>query len=330
MKFSVIVPVYNVEKYLSECVESILNQNYNDFELILVDDGSPDRCPEMCDAYAEKDSRVKVIHKPNGGLSDARNAGINASIGDYILFIDSDDYWNTDTVLTKINAIIDEFNGVDIVQFGQERYYNLDKKAVTGPQRNLFQYNGYTSKELLGNLVANGKLTISACSMAVSRELIISNELYFEKGIKTEDLEWAMRLYVAEPKWAFVDEYFYVYRMQRAGSITSSVDYKHLCDYCWILEHSITLVEKCNDTIKIPLMSYLMYHMLIASAFVYKISLSKEQKKEILSRLKKISKGRVIKYTLNKKVKLAGYVYRLCGFKVMSMVLGFYLNNRSH
>lgn len=88
---SVIVPVYRVEKYLNECVESILNQTYQNLEIILVDDGSPDRCPEMCDEYARKDSRVKVIHKENGGLSDARNAGIEIAQGEYLSFVDSDD-----------------------------------------------------------------------------------------------------------------------------------------------------------------------------------------------------------------------------------------------
>lgn len=89
---SVIVPVYKVEAYLDRCIESILAQTYEDFELILVDDGSPDNCPAMCDSWAEKDSRIKVIHKKNGGLSDARNAGFEASNGVWISFIDSDDY----------------------------------------------------------------------------------------------------------------------------------------------------------------------------------------------------------------------------------------------
>ena len=90
--FSIIVPVYKTEKYLDKCVTSILSQNYTDFELILVDDGSPDNCPRLCDSYAARDGRVKVIHKENGGVSSARNFGINAATGDYIWFVDSDDY----------------------------------------------------------------------------------------------------------------------------------------------------------------------------------------------------------------------------------------------
>lgn len=329
MKFSVIVPVYKVEEYLPECVESILNQEYDDFELILVDDGSPDSCPQICDSYAEKDSRVKVIHKKNGGLSDARNTGIKAAEGEYLLFIDSDDYWNSSSVLEKISNILEK-NNVELVQFGQEKLYQLEGKIVTGPQRALSQYNGLPTSEIISHLVSNGKLTISACSMAISRKFIIDNNIYFEKGLKTEDLEWAIRLYVCEPRWSFIDEYFYVYRMQREGSITASVDYKHLCDYCWILESSISVVENIREAVKAPLMSYLMYHMLIASALCYRVKLDKSQRKEILSRLKAVCKRRITKYTLGKKVKLASYVYRIGGFTVMSKLLGFYLNNRGH
>ena len=91
-KVSIVVPIYNVEKYLKQCVESIINQTLKDIEIILVYDCSPDNCPQMCDDYARRDNRIKVLHKKNGGLSSARNAGIEVATGDYIGFVDSDDY----------------------------------------------------------------------------------------------------------------------------------------------------------------------------------------------------------------------------------------------
>ena len=103
---SVIVPVYNVEKYLDRCVESIVNQTYKNIEIILVDDGSPDRCPQMCDEWAKKDNRIKVIHKENGGLSSARNAGLEICRGDYIGFVDSDDFINNDMYRTLLSCIM--------------------------------------------------------------------------------------------------------------------------------------------------------------------------------------------------------------------------------
>lgn len=115
MLISVIVPIYKVEKYLSKCIDSILNQTFTDFELILVDDGSPDNCGKMCDEYAEKDNRIHVIHKENGGLSDARNAGLDYATGQYIVFVDSDDFIEVDLLEKAYNTIK---NGYDIVSYG--------------------------------------------------------------------------------------------------------------------------------------------------------------------------------------------------------------------
>ena len=91
-KVSILVPIYNVEKYLPRCIESVLSQDFRDYELILVDDGSPDQCPQICDEYAKKDSRIKVVHKQNGGLVSARLAGFMEARGEYLVFLDSDDY----------------------------------------------------------------------------------------------------------------------------------------------------------------------------------------------------------------------------------------------
>ena len=102
-RISVIVPIYNTEKYLARCIESILCQTYTNLEIILVDDGSPDSCPRICDEYAEKDERIKVIHKPNGGLSDARNSGLKIANGEYVIFLDSDDYYNNTKFLQDIH-----------------------------------------------------------------------------------------------------------------------------------------------------------------------------------------------------------------------------------
>ena len=109
---SVIVPVYKVEKYIKKCLNSIINQTYKNLEIILVDDGSPDKCPEICDEYAKKDNRIMVIHKNNGGLSDARNAGLDIASGKYVTFIDSDDYIAVDYIEKLYRALVD--NGADM------------------------------------------------------------------------------------------------------------------------------------------------------------------------------------------------------------------------
>ena len=102
IKISIIVPIYNVEKYLDRCMVSLLNQTLKDIEIIMVDDGSPDNCPQMCDEYAKKDNRVKVVHKENGGLGYARNSGLDVAMGEYVAFVDSDDYLDEDSLLSMV------------------------------------------------------------------------------------------------------------------------------------------------------------------------------------------------------------------------------------
>ena len=116
MKVSIIIPVYNVEKYLQRCIESVLQQTYKDIEVVLVDDGSTDNSGNNCDLWSEKDKRIKVIHKVNGGLSSARNAGCRVATGDYILFLDSDDYLSSDCVSKLIKMCEITVSDIAIIQ----------------------------------------------------------------------------------------------------------------------------------------------------------------------------------------------------------------------
>ena len=123
MLFSIIVPVYNVEKYLGRCVDSILAQNYTAYELFLIDDGSPDGCPAICDAYAKKDARVRVLHKQNSGLVSARNAGLRMAAGEYILYVDGDDWVEPNWLGTVRQCILTSPEKPDMVVFGAEKHY---------------------------------------------------------------------------------------------------------------------------------------------------------------------------------------------------------------
>ncbi len=327
MRFSIIVPIYKVEEYLSQCVESLLCQDYNDFEVILVDDGSPDNCPDICEAYAQSDARVKVVHKENGGLSDARNAGIRVATGDFLCFVDSDDYWDDASVLSKLADNLSVYQP-DVCQYYHKIFESSNNCIKVLPDRSLSSFNGLGTEALLSELVKKGYVLISAWSTVIAREYLMKHDLFFKVGIKTEDLEWAMRLFATSPKITFLDDVFYVYRKNRPGSITATVDYRHLCDYCDILENSIRLVEQGEESLQQALFSYLMYHVLIVCALSYTVKLPKKQRKEILSRLKNISKDKITVYTLSKKVQLACKVYQCFGFSIMAKVVGFYLNHR--
>lgn len=150
MTLSIIVPVYKVEKYLRQCVDSVLMQTYQDWELILIDDGSPDRCGEICDEYAKKDTRIKVIHKSNEGVSAARNDGLDKASGEYITFIDSDDALATEDTLSDNIHLLQQMPDVDILQFpiyGEKAKYEHGQILAT-PQEilqslNSFVFTGY-------------------------------------------------------------------------------------------------------------------------------------------------------------------------------------------
>lgn len=151
MKFSVIVPVYRVEKYIRQCIESVLNQTYKDFELILVDDGSPDNCPRICDEYALKDERVVVVHKVNGGVSSARNAGLAVSKGEYFLFVDGDDLLSED-YCKKFAEVAEQFSP-EIIICGFETFDEKEKTANSVKEKEGFYTREKIEREIFYKLI---------------------------------------------------------------------------------------------------------------------------------------------------------------------------------
>lgn len=184
--FSIIVPIYNVEQFLSRCVDSILNQTYRDFELILVDDGSPDRCPYICDEYVKKDRRVQVIHKSNGGLSDARNAGLSIAKGKYILFCDSDDYvskyWCED-FLKKVEQTEDNYIFCDIKIVNDLINYT-DKELVVGTDCD-YELGDFIKLQIKSKIGF-------AWNVCYYGDVIRKNHLRFSTDVIVEDLPFTL------------------------------------------------------------------------------------------------------------------------------------------
>ncbi len=329
MKFSVIIPVYKFPDYLPQCVDSVLKQEFTDFELILVDDGSPDNCGEICDEYAKKDSRVVVIHKENGGAADARNCGIREAKGEYLCFLDGDDYWVDERILTKINEKIKE-KKVDIVQLGYTFYYQLQDKYGGGMVAQDRDYLSLTDAEILLKLVQDGTLNPSAWGMCLSREFVCDNGLYFVRGRIIEDIGWMINMMSLSPRITVVADKVYVYRKERMGSVTATMGNKHLADHCDVIEKSIQLLEGIENDVKYPLMNYLMYQTLICIALTCRkrVRLTKLEKKELRNRLKIICQKNIKKYKEDRRVKLAVKIYSIFGFGVMVKILGYYLNHR--
>ena len=200
---SVIIPVYKVEKYLCRCVDSVLEQTYTNMEIILVDDGSPDNCPVMCDEYARQDSRVKVIHQENAGLSGARNAGIDMAQGQWLAFVDSDDYLAADLLERLYQACVDTGSSLSVCRWEYVR-------GETIPEHGTGETRVYTGREMLANLyVPDGAYFVVAWNKLYRKELF--EDIRYPLGRIHEDEATTYRIYDKVKKAAYVDRSLYGY-----------------------------------------------------------------------------------------------------------------------
>lgn len=224
---SVIVPVYKVEKYINKCVESIVNQTYDNIEIILVDDGSPDRCPEICDKWALKDSRIKVLHKENGGLSDARNAGLNIAKGEFIAFIDSDDYVHPQYIEIMYRIMIEHQADVVLCDYESVRE-NMSVNILPVDMSNVHcvEYNRTQAVKKLIGTEYDVKFVISCAKLYKKR---IWTNLRFEKGKLHEDEFASTEVYLSADKSVEIDSKLYYY-IDRSGSITNTVSIQNKMD----------------------------------------------------------------------------------------------------
>lgn len=208
---SVIVPIYCVEQYINRCIESLINQTYSNLEIILVDDGSPDNCPRMCDDWAKKDSRIKVIHKENGGLSDARNAGMDIATGDVICFIDSDDWIDLKFFEAMFNVM--QGDESDIVSCGV-KWVDEDGDLLRLVSVN--EHEILNTHDSMQELLHDGKLKQHVWNKLYRRNVI--ENIPFEKGKYHEDVFWSYQVIGQAKKISVIPDSFYNY-VQRTDSI---------------------------------------------------------------------------------------------------------------
>lgn len=239
-KFSIVIPVYKTKEYLDYCVESVIAQTFSDFEIILLDDGSPDCCGAMCDAWAARDNRIKVVHQENGGLSAARNTGIRCARGNYVMFLDSDDWWADSCVLEKIAEHL-ERTGADVLSFNYRKSYNGNLEPLYFPET----LASSDEAEDLAQMMRFDRWVTGACNKAVRRTLLTENELYFRTGITSEDIDWTLRLALCGENFAFANVCVFIYR-QIASSISHSVSPAKVECLCSNVQACVRLLEKAD------------------------------------------------------------------------------------
>ena len=322
-KFSVVIPVYNVDKYLEECVNSVLSQSYDNIEVIIVDDGSTDSSPKLCDKISNRDNRVKVIHKKNGGLSSARNCGILEAQGDYLIFLDSDDYWKDLSLLETINRCISE-NKVDLLCFGYQEFDDTIKKFGKALFNEKLFFDNHSSKEsIVYKALKTGVYVSSAWVKVLNRRLVIDHDLFFVENTTSEDIDWSARVLINANDILIMPKNAYVYR-QRAGSIAHSLKTENLLMLANNIKRCVKLGEDIPDkTFRGIYWNYVSYQY--CTFLINACKYNNNDVRKIIHEMKNLNW--LLKYHLNKKVKMV-YILNLLGFKTMCKVMGIYGKKR--
>jgi len=295
MKLSIIVPVYKVELYLRRCIDSILEQTFTDFELILVDDGSPDNCPTICDEYAKIDSRIIVIHKENEGLSAARNAGLDIAKGEYIGFVDSDDFVHSTMYETLYQTATDY--EVDIVQCEFMRVYENDTEIIS-ELSGTHHISLYDSSELLHDFFPNHVWRLLGYVWRRIYKRGLFDSIRFPVGRYFEDTSITLSLLEASTSIALIDIPLYYYYIRQNSITQGLLNEKKICDH--LEEHLlITGYFKNRSTEQ--------YNHALDTLFriysLYKFTNYKEKAQRIrYFRIDKLMRKRYLEFLLNKSI----------------------------
>lgn len=270
IKFSIIVPIYKVEKFLDKCITSILSQSYKNFELILVDDGSPDNCPNICDRYKNEDSRIKVIHKRNGGLVSARNIGLENCSGDYVCYVDGDDWVKSDFLKTIYDDGIKNFHP-DIIVFNLLKKYNDYEEELP-----FYPSAGFYNKERLQQEIypymmfdnrkkfCTGLVFPTGAGKAFKRDLLKEHCCREEKIRMGEDNAFVFEcIYYAESIY-FLNETIYIYNKTNEGSITSTYDVTRFDNNKLLLEYIQTNLKGKEYYLDLEINAFIVYWTIMA------------------------------------------------------------------
>ncbi len=315
---SVIVPIYNVELYLSKCITSIISQTYFNLEIILVDDGSTDSCPIICDKFKKLDKRIKVLHKKNGGLSDARNKGIDIAIGKYIMFVDSDDYLDEKIVEFLYTSLIN--NKADIATCNIANYY-WNKPVINDKNKNIELI--MNNCDALEDLNYQNHTTTSACAKLYLKELF--SNIRYPYGKICEDLGTTYLLFGKAKRVVFNSKRMYFY-LQRNNSIINSNRIKFNKNRLDAIKFAQDIVEYTADNFPSIIDSSINR---LFSEYIYivdKIPNCKEYtgiKKEIFNNIKKYRKQVIKDANTIIFIKASAFV-SFFGYSILVMFIRFY------
>lgn len=285
MLFSIIIPVYNVEKYLNECLDSIMGQNFTDYEVILVNDGSADRSGEICDAFSKKHSQISVVHQRNQGQAVARNVGTELAKGKYVVFLDSDDYILDCDFLKKL--AVKSYSNPDVILYGYKKYYENKQKFGTAvcdfPDVSKISEPQEVIRELLRKDLYDG----SPWSKAVRRDLLIEHDIRFPSGRISEDSDWYLQIVLIAQKYENINEAFVAYR-QRQNSISQAPKLQSLTDNIDMLERWVETIETNKKIAEMKSALYAILARYYGNIMILYTRIPSKQRKKYLNRIKEL------------------------------------------
>ena len=312
---SVIVPVYNVEKYLKRCLESILVQSWNDYEIILVDDGSTDSSAQICDLYAEKYEMIRVIHKENKGLSDTRNRGIEEASGEYVYFPDSDD-WLEPNTFSELSDVIEELT-YDIISFNREFVTSEEDKLISAKSR----IQKLSGKQALLEMMKQSDVTGFANDKIYRKKLFLDNDIEFPVGKYYEDLGTNYKLFLKATKVYVTNQKYYHYLITNPDSITQSWNEQKLQDMFGFyreIYYSPLIREKFEELEIEILQAFYINGLIHILSSLYKSNISAQYsdiEKDIKQEIVKNSLG--VTKLLNQPNKIKYLLYKLGLLKIL-------------
>lgn len=311
-KISIIVPIYNVEKYLKECVESILTQSFKNFELILVDDGSPDNSGKMCDEFALTDNRIRVIHKENGGLSSARNAGLDIIKGEYVCFVDSDDFIHKN-MLKILNRLLTE-NNCEIAVGKFKKFKDNDIIDFDNESESFMQT--INSEKLIELAITDNEVTFSVCNKIFKSSLW--DGIRFREKTYYEDEDLTYKIFDRAKNCVLCDKQLYYYRINNQG-ITNTLSPKIIDQYYTRKGMYEYIRDKYPNLANLCYAYWAVISLLIYYQYKYAIKMDMKQYLYLNKFDKKILR-KAYKYKLSRKFYLILLLYMSLPFSIIDFI----------
>ncbi|OPZ88842.1 MAG: putative glycosyltransferase EpsJ [Firmicutes bacterium ADurb.Bin419] len=320
MKFSIIIPVYNAERHLNTCIGSILSQEYQDFEVILINDGSTDNSSSICDKVSQEKSFFTTIHKENSGAADCRNIGILHAKGDYILFLDSDDTFTSD-ILLKINNIIGELNESDLY-IGKFNYL-IDGQIIN---KSNYEFDSSRLKkenkcDVLAYLFSEiPEQTWSVWRNVYNRNFLLDNNVFFDKTLALgEDLDFFIRSILKSKDISFINEPIVNYRLFEATSVTANLNIKKIKGKIYLCRYWIEYFKNadCSEVSRELIYNRLTFSF--AAIFLQYTRMKDDDKRELMKLIKQNED--LLKYSNKKYIKLIYITYRIFGVSITSILV---------